>query len=117
MARGSADFRSIYEKVLLSPRFQNAAFLRAKAKYSAAKIIFLREFLNHPVSKEISEGPEGANISGTLGGYGNLFSFIGFEEGRKPISEIEDVMESLFSFTKNKATSRSITFKITYNSN
>ena len=56
MARGSADFRSIYEKVLLSPRFQNAAFLRAKLKYSQAKKVFFDEFNKHPVTKEISGG-------------------------------------------------------------
>ena len=114
MARGSADFRSIYEKVLLSPRFQNAAFLRAKLKYSQAKKVFFDEFNKHPVTKEISGGPDAANVSGTLGGYGNLFSFLGFEEGRDPIGEVLGAMENLFSFQKSVSTSRSITFKITY---
>ena len=50
---------------------------------------FLQDFRNHPVTMEISEGPHGSNISGTLGGYGNLFSFIGFSEGDSPTKVIE----------------------------
>ena len=34
------------------------------------------EFVNHPVTKEIEGGVTASNQSGTLGGYGNLFSFI-----------------------------------------
>tara|TARA_R110000824_G_scaffold387490_2_gene582816 strand:- start:147 stop:617 length:471 start_codon:yes stop_codon:yes gene_type:complete len=38
---------------------------------------------------EIAAGPHASNTSGTLGGYGNLFSFIGFEEGESPTHEVE----------------------------
>lgn len=111
---GSANYRSIYQKVLMSAKFQNAAVLRAKLKYTQAKKLFFTEFVNHPVTKEISDGPEADNSSGTLGGYGNLFSFIGFEEGRRPIQEIEEALESMFSFNRAANTTLSLTFKITY---
>lgn len=48
----------------------------------------IKDFLMHPVTREISAGPSSSNISGTLGGYGNLFSFIGFNKGDDPISPI-----------------------------
>ncbi len=48
----------------------------------------VKEFESHIVSQEISEGENASNISNTLGGYGNLFSFIGFNIGSKPIPEI-----------------------------
>ena len=111
---GYADYRSIYQKMLESEKFQKAAFLQAKLRYTKAKKIFFDDFYGHPISKEISQGPEGSNTSGTLGGYGNLFSFIGFEEGRRPIEEIAQAMEEMFSFQKSENTSRSITFKVTY---
>ena len=51
---------------------------------------FIREFHAHPVTHEIEGGPNAANISGTLGGYGNLFSFIGFEGGDNPIAVVQN---------------------------
>ena len=54
----------------------------------------LSEFDNHPVTKEIDNGPEASNISNTLGGEGNLFSYIGFDEGSNPTEIIRDVLDS-----------------------
>lgn len=53
-----------------------------------AKEDFLKDFLEHPVTKEIQAGADATNISGTLGGYGCLFSYIGFENGTDPIEPI-----------------------------
>jgi hypothetical protein len=55
----------------------------------------LKEFLNHPVTQEIKAGPNASNISGTLNGKGNLFSFIGFYEGDDPIQDILNILESI----------------------
>jgi len=52
------------------------------------------EFLNHPVTKEIDNGPEASNISSTLGGQGNLFSYIGFEEGSEPTESVKEILEN-----------------------
>lgn len=52
----------------------------------------LAEFKNHPITLEIKSGPFAENSSGTLGGYGNLFSFIGFDEGTDPTENIEGLL-------------------------
>jgi hypothetical protein len=46
---------------------------------------------------ELSQGPSGLNISGTLGGVGNLFSFIGFESGANPIALVRAVLKAHFN--------------------
>lgn len=67
----------------------------------------IKDFMAHPITKEILAGPNASNISGTLSGYGNLFSFIGFDKGQDPISPIIKLLEqshlivSRFSNRKN----------------
>jgi hypothetical protein len=60
----------------------------ARMKFEQIKREMIKEFINHAVTKEIKEGPEAQNLSNTLGGYGNLFSYIGFNEGEDPIEPI-----------------------------
>lgn len=48
----------------------------------------LQDFLNHPVTKELMEKNSAQNYSGTLIGYGNLYSFIGFNYPEDPIAPI-----------------------------
>jgi hypothetical protein len=57
-------------------------------KIEKMKKQMISDFLNLPITKEILSGPKATNTSGTLGGYGNLFSFIGFSEGDRPIDPI-----------------------------
>ena len=54
----------------------------------------VNEFENHPVTKEIDNGPEASNISNTLGGEGNLFSYIGFNDGTNPTEIIKDILSN-----------------------
>lgn len=70
------------------------------ASFDKIKNEIIAEFLNHPVTQEIQNGPNSANISGTLNGYGNLFSYIGFEDGEDPISPIvEEFEKSTIAFS------------------
>ena len=57
----------------------------AEKQLRVAKRELISEFNNHPITKEIEAGPDANNTSGTLGGYGNLFSYIGFYEEEDPI--------------------------------
>lgn len=61
-------------------------------KIEKMKKIMISDFLNLPVTKEILAGPKSTNTTGTLGGYGNLFSFIGFSEGERPIDPVVQLL-------------------------
>lgn len=62
---------------------------RIERSFNNIKDAMIRELMNHPITKEIQEGAGASNSSGTLNGYGNLFSFIGFESGTFPIDPIK----------------------------
>lgn len=64
-----------------------------------AQEMLVKDFFNHPVTKEIQAGPNSSNSSGTLGGYGNLFAFIGFDRGDNPTKGIEEILKRKLSVT------------------
>jgi len=66
----------------------------ARRRFNVAKREMIDEFENHPVTREIEGGPAASNSSGTLGGEGNLFSFIGFYEGTSPIDVLRELLQS-----------------------
>jgi len=67
---------------------------KVKREFKEIKAEMIKEFLSHPVTQEIMEGPSAANISGTLGGVTNLFAFIGFNEGDQPVAPILESLEA-----------------------
>jgi hypothetical protein len=54
----------------------------------------IAEFLKHPVTKELLEKNTAQNYSQTLVGYGNLYSFIGFDYPEDPIVPILEVLNA-----------------------
>ena len=84
-------------------RFQ-AAFQKTKNK-------MIIDFLNHPVTLELKGGISASNISGTLGGATNLFSFIGFDSSYDPIQPIENMLNQT-NYKFIKITSKSVEFLI-----
>ena len=78
-----------------SPKLLRIPFEKAlQERFEALKNQMIEEFLNHPVSQEISAGPQASNSSGSLNGYGNLFSFIGFEDNDDPIKPILEKLQA-----------------------
>jgi hypothetical protein len=69
-----------------------------EAKINAAQKEMIEEFQNHPVTREISAGENASNSSGLLGGYGNLFSFIGFDQGSDPIGSLDSIFKRKIDF-------------------
>lgn len=63
-------------------------------KFKRIKNEMIKEFLQLPVTQELLQGPDGSNISGTLGGVTNLFAFIGFDKGDQPIAPILQLLEN-----------------------
>ena len=70
-----------------------------KDQFESQKIEMIQGFFKDKISQEIKD-PDLGNISGTLGGYGDLFGFIGFFEGSSPIEEVSEI---LFSKTELKS--------------
>jgi hypothetical protein len=98
---GSFNKKSINRKVARSKAFANSSREMVSNNLVRAKKEMIREFESHPVTKEISAGVSSSNLSNTLTGYGNLFTFIGFSSGDNPISKVR---ESLVSIPKIKST-------------
>lgn len=76
-----------------SERIRRAVEKGIRASFEQLKKEMIKEFLTHPVTQEIKAGPSASNISGTLNGYGNLFSYIGFYDGDDPIQPILEEFE------------------------
>lgn len=76
-----------------------AKSLEKEASIIANKILedqkreYLNNINNHPVSQELMAGPDSENISRTLDGEGNLYTFIGFNQGEKPIEDLTDLID------------------------
>jgi hypothetical protein len=78
-----------FVKAIGQKAMRNTAFAIAKKKLLEAKQNAIERFENHPVTLEIEGGPTASNLSGTLGGYGNLFSYIGFSAGENPTEPLK----------------------------
>ncbi len=64
-----------------------------QSEFLKVKSEILQEFNQHPITVEIEGGIYATNISNTLSGITNLFSFIGFEANDKPIEPIRNLLE------------------------
>ena len=85
---------------------------KAQKAVEQSTIELIERFLNDPITKEIQGGPDAKNISDTLGGGGNLFSYIGFEECSYPISPIRRYLAN--SLKIESISSKDLIFKITF---
>jgi hypothetical protein len=81
--------------------FQNLAYGAAKKKIEGLKKETLREFNQHPVTKELEKGTSGMNSS-LLGGRGNFFGFLGFHQGQQPVEIIRDIFEDHIKLRSRK---------------
>lgn len=59
------------------------------------KALFSANFESHPVTQELEGGENASNISRTLGGYGNLFSFLGFNKGANPTAPVKLLIQKI----------------------
>jgi len=72
-----------------------------------------KNFKINPITIELKSGPSTFNSSGTLGGYGNLFSFIGFTSGSDPTDIIEKIFAEKIRFKVRRISSKG-KFRITF---
>jgi hypothetical protein len=110
------DSKSLVMNVGKMRVVKDAAFELAESKLDSAKSNFINEFDSHDITKEIEAGESSSNISGTLGGYGNLFSFIGFNSGSNPTQPIRDLIKKIrlikSSYAKVKRDGSIFTFRV-----
>lgn len=100
-------------EILNHPDLAEEARSLAKKILEESKEELLAEFNDHVVTKEIEAGPNASNSSGTLGGKGNLFSFIGFEDGSNPIQPVRQLLNKIELSSSRPRTSGSvIQFKV-----
>lgn len=76
------------------------------------KNIFLQEFESHPVTQEIEGEENASNISGTLGGYGNLYSFLGFSKGSNPTAPVKILIKKIALSKNPTVKNNSYQFKV-----
>jgi hypothetical protein len=72
----------------------------------------IKDFESHPVTKEIEAGPNATGRSGVTGGYGNLFSFIGFDVGSNPTATLREIFNRKINYNVRSIAGDG-TFKIT----
>lgn len=78
-----------------SQEVKSATFNYFYGIFLNAKRAMMEEFDRHPVTVELNEGPDAPNYSGTLGGYGNLFAFLGFYAHEKPTEELRILLSDI----------------------
>lgn len=88
---------SILVKVLAAKKTRAAAFAAANQRVEMAKKALLNEFDNHPITVELLAGPDLEDSKVMPMGYGNLFSFLGFNRNTKenPIHPIRRLLENI----------------------
>lgn len=71
-----------------------------RANVNAAQKEMIREFESHPVTQELDAGPgpRTNNPSGLLGGYGDLFSFIGFKADSNPTQAVREILSKNITY-------------------
>ena len=95
MATISAKNRKkIQSQIVRETAFKKEVQRIVKKEFSQIHKEFLATFDNHPVTLEIKSGPRASNISRTLSGVGNLFTYLGFNEGSDPIKPLRELLKT-----------------------
>jgi hypothetical protein len=91
----TSDIQEILPQIVKENIYLNYVYTNLKKEIEKIKEEILEEFNNHPVTKEIEDGITASNISGTLNNITNLYSFIGFEAGTRPVDPIRSELAKI----------------------
>jgi hypothetical protein len=108
--------RNLLQKTLSSeagPILEKKIIPQLQAQFEDAKKKALSDFDQHPITREIKEGPNASNSSGTLRGIGNLYSYIGFDSGDNPIGRLRELLASKIRIRNKVARKSDFVFYIT----
>ena len=87
------DMKLVNKQLSYNKPFKGEMRKKVIKTFDRSKNLLFQEFKSHPVTREIEGGPTASNSSGTLGGYGNLFTFIGFPFGSAPTKIVEALLK------------------------
>lgn len=110
-------YRQVVERVAGQAAIKNGSFITAaynqanKDFQTKQKRELLNDFDNHPVTKELIAGP---NTESSYLSNGDLFSFIGFEDGENPTAPIREILEKETNLRKSSLGARYTPGRITY---
>jgi hypothetical protein len=96
------DMKSVNKTLSRNKVFKTEMRKKVIKPFESSKNKLIKDFKSHPVTKEIEGGPSAGNSSGTLGGYGNLFTFIGFVFGSSPTQVVERMLRGQVNLGKVK---------------
>jgi hypothetical protein len=91
----SADLNQIAEQLVKQNNYIQYVYSQLQKQIEKIKQEIIEEFENHPVTQEINGGIAASNISNTLDGVTNLYSFIGFESGDNPLNPIREELKKI----------------------
>lgn len=90
-----ADVQEVAEKIAKESIYVKYVYTELQKEVEKIKNEIIEEFENHPVTQEIEGGITATNISNTLDGITNLYSFIGFESGDNPLDPIREQLKKI----------------------
>lgn len=109
---GTINKISIQKKIFESKNVKRQVREIAKKTLDREKQLLQDNFDSHPVTQELKGGPDASNNSGTLGGYGNLFSFLGFKKGANPVQPVKNLIERISLDRKVGANNKNFIIKV-----
>jgi hypothetical protein len=92
---------SIANQLRRNKELINEGRIIIEKQFKIAHNKLIKDFLSHPITRELKAGSGSKNISGTLT-EGNLFGFIGFYAGDDPIKEMELLLMKADILIKNR---------------
>lgn len=96
------NYRELTKAVATSAAGTKRVNTVMQKRFEEAKVHLIQEFESHPVTREIEAGPGARNDSGTLQDEGDLFSFIGFEQGSSPTEPVKNVLRNETVLSQSK---------------
>jgi hypothetical protein len=109
---GKINTKLIQKQILESRSVQRMVRNIVQKEVEKEKALFSSEFESHPVTQELEGGENASNISGTLGGYGNLFSFLGFNNGSNPTTPVKLLIQKINLGSSTKSNGKTFQFKV-----
>lgn len=106
------ELKNINSQLVKDKKFVQETKKIVESEFREIHKTFLNKFDAHPVTMEINNGAQSTNISGTLGGVGNLFTYIGFSSGAQPISTLRLILQRYDIRYSTEAQSIKITIEV-----